>query len=121
MRNYVSTLNCALNALTEYLEAGELRRDAEGGDNIYCGILEEAGALEKLKALQEDSNEAVTPSQRPGGSSHESCFVLHRHAQHRVLSPCEDKRREDFFGKWNRHLEEEIRSGRRVFISMRSR
>merc|ERR1712124_148759 len=55
----VNPVKCALDALTEYLKAGEQRKDAEGGDNIYCGILEEAGALEKLEELQDDQNEAV--------------------------------------------------------------
>jgi len=55
----VNTVKCALDALTEYLKAGEQRKDAEGGDNIYCGILEEAGALERLEELQDDQNEAV--------------------------------------------------------------
>jgi hypothetical protein len=55
----INTVKCALDALAEYLKAGEERRNAEGGDNIYCGILEEAGALEKLEELQDDQNEAV--------------------------------------------------------------
>ena len=80
-RHDAVTVKCVLAALADYLDAGRLRRDTEGGDNVYCRILEQAGALEKLKDLQEDTNEAdeaVTPSAE---NRWFSSRLFHRHAQ----------------------------------------
>jgi len=52
-------VKCALDALEMYFKAGERRQDIEGGENIYCHIVEECKGVDKLEDLQEDENVEV--------------------------------------------------------------
>jgi len=53
------TVKCALDALDRFFMAGERRREREGGENIYCHIVEECKGLDKLEDLQEDANKDI--------------------------------------------------------------
>lgn len=53
------TIKCALDGLGQFLLAGERRKEREGGENIYCQLIEECKGLDKLEDLQDDANTQI--------------------------------------------------------------
>jgi HEAT repeat protein len=48
-----------LDALGRILRSGKSRVEMHGGQNPYCVLMEESGAIAKIEELQEDNNEEV--------------------------------------------------------------
>jgi len=55
----VAEIGTILDSLGSFLKGGAKRAEERGGENIYCGIIEEHNGLTKLEELQEDANEGI--------------------------------------------------------------
>merc|ERR1719235_1790127 len=58
-QNDTSLTLLVLGALARILKSGKCRAEMNGGQNPYCVLMEESGAIAKIEELQEDTNEEV--------------------------------------------------------------